>query len=412
MTDDSQRFTSMYDECRQRVWAYVVSRAGRQVADEVVSETFAIAWRRLDDVPEPALPWLLGVARNVLRDNIRAEVRRDALGAELRSWTEGDVAEQVTERLSVLRALTELPEDDREVLILTAWQGLSPRAAAHGAARQPDTAGAYWHTVSVSRNLFTAADADYTVVNREQNEGWTPSATGGEQWSRTRSLGAEPATPEDEAAWKQAGSPAEIPVTVPGKRGAKLTLSTEPGDAQDGHAPLVDGDKVFWLGRNVTMKDLRGLPSDPAGLKAWLLRSYEGHGTESSSDPMSSDAWLFAVTVGLFTDMPITPQVRGAAFQMLADLKTIKVVRDVTDAEGRTGTAVAIEERVKANATAKDDGGILQTRLIFDETTGQALARESVVVRPGGLQAAFAPGTVWNSEAVLEAGWTDGKPAA
>lgn len=121
----------MYDECRQRVWAYAVSRAGRQVADEVVSETFAIAWRRLDDVPEPALPWLLGVARNVLRDNIRAETRREALNAELRAWTEGDVADQVTERLGVLRALAELPEDDREILILIAWQGLSPKDAAH-----------------------------------------------------------------------------------------------------------------------------------------------------------------------------------------------------------------------------------------------------------------------------------------
>ncbi|WP_308168894.1 sigma-70 family RNA polymerase sigma factor [Nonomuraea sp. NEAU-A123] len=130
MTDDAHRFTGMYDGCRQRVWAYVVSRAGRQVADEVVSETFAIAWRRLDDVPEPALPWLLGVARNVLRDNIRAETRREALNAELRAWTEGDVADQVTERLGVLRALAELPEDDREVLLLIAWQGLSPKDAA------------------------------------------------------------------------------------------------------------------------------------------------------------------------------------------------------------------------------------------------------------------------------------------
>jgi RNA polymerase sigma-70 factor (ECF subfamily) len=130
LTDDAHRFTSMYDECRQRVWAYVVTRAGRQVADEVVSETFAIAWRRLDDVPEPALPWLLGVARNVLRDNIRAETRREALRAELRTWTEGDVADHVTERIGVLRALAGLPEDDREILVLVAWQGLSPREAA------------------------------------------------------------------------------------------------------------------------------------------------------------------------------------------------------------------------------------------------------------------------------------------
>ncbi|WP_049577747.1 RNA polymerase sigma factor [Nonomuraea sp. SBT364] len=130
MTDETHRFTGMYDECRQRVWAYVVSRAGRQVADEVVSETFAIAWRRLDDVPDPALPWLLGVARNVLRDSIRAEARREALAQELRAWTEGDVADQVAERIGVLQALAALPDDDREILVLVAWQGLSPKDAA------------------------------------------------------------------------------------------------------------------------------------------------------------------------------------------------------------------------------------------------------------------------------------------
>jgi RNA polymerase sigma factor (sigma-70 family) len=130
VTDDEHRFTGMYDECRQRVWAYVVSRAGRQVADEVVSETFAIAWRRLDDVPEPALPWLLGVARNVLRDSVRADARREALAGELRAWAEDDVADQVAERIGVLRALAELSDDDREILILVAWQGLSPRDAA------------------------------------------------------------------------------------------------------------------------------------------------------------------------------------------------------------------------------------------------------------------------------------------
>jgi RNA polymerase sigma factor (sigma-70 family) len=133
VTDDENRFTEMYDACRQRVWAYTVSRAGRQVADEVVSETFAIAWRRLDDVPEQPLPWLLVVARNVLRDNFRTEARRESFNAELRTWTaaaEGDIAEHVADRLSVLRAMAVLPEADREVLILVAWQGLTPRDAA------------------------------------------------------------------------------------------------------------------------------------------------------------------------------------------------------------------------------------------------------------------------------------------
>ncbi|WP_243773213.1 RNA polymerase sigma factor [Actinomadura barringtoniae] len=132
-SEDARRFTAIYDACRQRVWAYAVSRAGRQVADEVVSETFAVAWRRLGDVPDPALPWLLGVARNVLRDNFRAEARRESFAAELRRWgqrSERDVAEDVAERLAVLRAMAALDEDDREILILVAWQGLAPRDAA------------------------------------------------------------------------------------------------------------------------------------------------------------------------------------------------------------------------------------------------------------------------------------------
>ncbi|WP_433331641.1 RNA polymerase sigma factor [Spirillospora sp. CA-294931] len=133
MADEAERFTAMYDAYRQNVWAYAVSRGGRQCADEVVSETFAIAWRRLADVPEPALPWLLGVARNVLRDTVRADARRAALATEYQHWArtaENDVAEGVAERLAVLRAMAEIPEDDREILVLVAWQGLTPRQAA------------------------------------------------------------------------------------------------------------------------------------------------------------------------------------------------------------------------------------------------------------------------------------------
>ncbi|WP_405144699.1 sigma-70 family RNA polymerase sigma factor [Sphaerisporangium sp. NBC_01403] len=166
MTDESRRFTSMYDECRQRVWAYVVSRAGRQVADEVVSETFAIAWRRFDDVPDPALPWLLGVARNVLRDNIRAEIKRESLASELRAWTEGDHAEQVAERMAVVTALASLPEDDREVLILVAWQGLSPRDAARVVGCSPAAFRVRLHRAR--RRLVRAMEASPVTVSRSR----------------------------------------------------------------------------------------------------------------------------------------------------------------------------------------------------------------------------------------------------
>lgn len=259
-------------------------------------------------------------------------------------------------------------------------------AAAERSERTPASSGDWWHTVGVRRGLLQAAEGGYAVMDRQRIESWTPSATGKDQWSRTQTLGAEPV---DKAAWEAAGSPSSISVKVPRK--GNITLSTEPGKEDVGHSPLVDGDKVFWLGKNVTMKDLRGLPFDPAKLKAWLLLSYKGHDTESDQ-PMGSDEWLFAVTTGLILDMPVTPQVRGAAFRMLAELDAIEIAADVTDAEGRRGTAVSVS------------AGALQQRLIIAESTGLPLASESVVVK--GPEA----GTVQNSYVVLEAGWTDAGP--
>jgi RNA polymerase sigma-70 factor (ECF subfamily) len=86
-------------------------------------------------VPHPWQPWLLGVARNLLRDNYRAQARREALAAELRSWADpahhaSDVGDTVAERLAVAGALAALSPGDRELLILAAWQGLSMREAA------------------------------------------------------------------------------------------------------------------------------------------------------------------------------------------------------------------------------------------------------------------------------------------
>ena len=129
-----RRFTAMYDAHRNQVWAFAAWMADRQSADDLVSETFVVAWRRLRDIPEPALPWLLGVARNMVRELIRAEGRRGLLESELRTWAADAVAvspdETVATRIDVLRALAALRENDREVLILTAWHALTPHEAA------------------------------------------------------------------------------------------------------------------------------------------------------------------------------------------------------------------------------------------------------------------------------------------
>ena len=138
MTDHAaiERFQALYAEHHARVYAYAMSRVGRQLADEVVSEVFLVVWRRLADVPAPALPWLLTVARNTACNQFRGSARQRSIGAELRAWvseaelSEPDVAEAVAERICVLTALATLPEADRELLTLVAWHGLKPNEAA------------------------------------------------------------------------------------------------------------------------------------------------------------------------------------------------------------------------------------------------------------------------------------------
>ncbi|MEU1540777.1 sigma-70 family RNA polymerase sigma factor [Actinacidiphila glaucinigra] len=133
----AQRFRDVYEECYPRVLAYTTSLVGRQVGEDITSETFTVAWRRVRDVPDPALPWLLGVARNLVRELRRRDAHQYLLAAEeaqrissgARTDT-ADVAAEVAGRHDALQALAGLPEADRELLTLIAWHGLSAREAA------------------------------------------------------------------------------------------------------------------------------------------------------------------------------------------------------------------------------------------------------------------------------------------
>lgn len=132
----NSEFSCLYEQHFPAVWAYAVSRVGRQAAEDIVSEAFAVAWRRRTSIPPDALPWLLRVARNVVFEAYRSETRQRLLETELRGWAarervvEPDVAESVVNRAHALTALSRLSESDRELLMLVAWHGLSPRQAA------------------------------------------------------------------------------------------------------------------------------------------------------------------------------------------------------------------------------------------------------------------------------------------
>ncbi|GAB3663781.1 hypothetical protein GCM10027589_27520 [Actinocorallia lasiicapitis] len=130
--DTAERFTALYDACHPRVFAYAVTLAGRDLAEEIAGETFCIAWRRFGDLPDPPLPWLLGIARNEARRNFRAEARQVSLARELRGWAGpiGDVGDQVADRADLLHRLAALSGTDREALTLVAWHGLTAAEAA------------------------------------------------------------------------------------------------------------------------------------------------------------------------------------------------------------------------------------------------------------------------------------------
>lgn len=109
------------------VRAYARRRIDPVSADDTVSEVFAIAWRRLDDVPEVALPWLLSCAWRVLAHQHRRLKRDVALAERLGA----EVGQPVLRNDPVLGwALSQLSERDREVLLLIAWEGLQPGQAA------------------------------------------------------------------------------------------------------------------------------------------------------------------------------------------------------------------------------------------------------------------------------------------
>ena len=109
-------------------------------AEDLTSVVFLEAWRRRADVRlqnASALPWLLGVATNVLRNTWRSRRRRDGALGRLRIDDEPPFADDVDARIddqramrSVLRVVSALPRRDREVLALCAWAGLSYEQAA------------------------------------------------------------------------------------------------------------------------------------------------------------------------------------------------------------------------------------------------------------------------------------------
>lgn len=130
------QFSRLYREQGRTVLAYALRRVkDREDAADVVAETFLIAWRRLGEVPAgaDARLWLYAVARRVIANLHRTERRRSRLGRRLAESLRTELATrpaQDGEAAEALRAMAGLGEEDRELLLLVSWEGLSPSEAA------------------------------------------------------------------------------------------------------------------------------------------------------------------------------------------------------------------------------------------------------------------------------------------
>ena len=134
--ETEQRYRRLFADYHRDIYAYCRRRTDAQTAADCASETFLVAWRRIDDVPggDASLPWLYGVARKTLANEFRGARRRRRTSDSLRdNPSQADPSPEVLvirreQDQQVLKALASLRPRDREVLQLALWEEL-PHAA-------------------------------------------------------------------------------------------------------------------------------------------------------------------------------------------------------------------------------------------------------------------------------------------
>ena len=165
MTGRRAQLAALYRGHHRQVLAYALRRTlNRADADDIVSETFTIAWRRLDMVPagSGALPWLYAVAHRVLANHRRRADTRARLGRDLAAETMMDTAPPDGGDHDIGAALQRLSPDDQELLRLAVWEEL----------RHQDIATVLGITENaVSIRLYKARNKLRTILTDAKGEG-------------------------------------------------------------------------------------------------------------------------------------------------------------------------------------------------------------------------------------------------
>jgi|SRR6516164_3634291 len=133
---EPEYFTELFRRHAPYIQRYVVRRLGQDAADDIVAETFLLAFRQRDSYDQTrsdARPWLYGIATNLIGHHRRAEIR---LYRALARTGADPVTESFTDRIDdrvsastasrrLAAALARLSAELRDTLLLVAWGDLS-----------------------------------------------------------------------------------------------------------------------------------------------------------------------------------------------------------------------------------------------------------------------------------------------
>jgi RNA polymerase sigma factor (sigma-70 family) len=180
---EPERFAALFDRHAPHIYRYLARRAGRQVADDLVAETFLAAFAKRDryDLSHPdARPWLYGIATNLVGQHRRDQARQDritqaAAAAEPEVPGHADrVAADVTAqamRTLLAEALAVLSAGDRDVLLLIAWEQLTYAEVSRALAIPVGTVQSRLHRARTKvRQVLAGTDAGATYEELTTNE--------------------------------------------------------------------------------------------------------------------------------------------------------------------------------------------------------------------------------------------------
>lgn len=133
--DSPAAFSELYDRHAVAIHRYAARRIGVHTADDIMSETFLVAFERrrsFDGAREDARPWLYGIATTLLKKHARLEAQAwkglvAASAAELDLDAIDAAGSRVDAEVAMRRlgsALKRMPARDRDTLLLYAWGDL------------------------------------------------------------------------------------------------------------------------------------------------------------------------------------------------------------------------------------------------------------------------------------------------